>query len=1164
MNTSRILVLFVFVLILAKTNGQTHLHNHNASIEQLQFIENKGQWHEQPKFKSDLNGGQVWLEPGGFTYNFLKPEHVARMHEENHTGRPYSATSTIDGHVFRMKFVQSNTPEIRGTKKQSVYHNYFLGNDRSAWVSKAGVFHEVMYENLYEGIGLSAYSHSGHFKYDYHVSAGADPNEIRFRYEGGINVALKKGHLVITTSAGEVIEEAPYAYQLAGIRRIAVECEYKEVEPGIYGFYFPNGINPNYKLVIDPTVIAATYSGSTTTVYGHTATYDAAGNIYSGGAGFSGGGYPTTAGAYQISPAGSREYTITKYNPDGSAQIYATHLGGSSDDYPHSMVVNDSNELYVLGSSASTDFPTTGTAYSTANSGSYDLVISALSSDGSSLIASTYIGGSSLDGQNSPLSDNYGDTYKGEIYIDPNGSVYVASMTTSADFPTTPGAIQPAIGGSQDGLLIKLPADLSALSWSTFLGGSGEDAAYSVICDSNDDVYVVGTGSTGYTTTAGTYAPAYLGGSQDGFVAHISNDGSTLIASSFVGTSGRDQAYFVQVDKFDQVFVNGQSDGGMTSSAGCYSGPSSGSFIQQFSSDLTALNFTSIYGRMAPTAFLVDNCNNIYAAGHGGLSLLGSSSFDASVSAFDTDGAGFYLMVLNPNASSLNFGTFYGNNGAHVDGGTSRFDPQGVVYENVCSSSGSPTMPWAWGTSAGASYDSYVYKIDFEASGVTANASVSDLIACTGPPYDVDFTGSSGVPNHFWDFGDGTGTSTAVNPTYTYADTGTYTIMYVVIDSTTCNVTDTAYATIDVILPATFNAVIDVGPWDPCSPSDSLLVDLAFTGAGADSIVWDMGDGTIYLGDSVNHWYTNDSTYIITMTAYDNLCGNSGTVTDTVSYGTGGFDVDVSIEDFLSCTPAPFNVDFTGDSTLPEHYWDFGDGTPGSTLQNPTHTYLDTGTYDIIYVGIDSASCNIADTAYATISIAEAEQFDAEWEIIPPAPCEDTLFVDISFSGTGADSIYWDMDDGTAFINDTSIQHTYYTAGTYTISMTAWDFICDNTETISQTFIHDPFLGYGSIGIPNVFSPNGDSDNETFRVFYIGQPGVSPFPDMEKYKIQIYNRWGSMVFDSGDSPADWAWDGTDPSGQDVVDGVYFYTLSYKYFCDKVETTDITGHITVVR
>ena len=170
MNTSRILVLFVFVLILAKTNGQTHLHNHNASIEQLQFIENKGQWHEQPKFKSDLNGGQVWLEPGGFTYNFLKPEHVARMHEENHTGRPYSATSTIDGHVFRMKFVQSNTPEIQGAKKQSVYHNYFLGNDRSAWVSKAGVFHEVMYTNLYEGIGLSAYSHAGHFKYDYHVS----------------------------------------------------------------------------------------------------------------------------------------------------------------------------------------------------------------------------------------------------------------------------------------------------------------------------------------------------------------------------------------------------------------------------------------------------------------------------------------------------------------------------------------------------------------------------------------------------------------------------------------------------------------------------------------------------------------------------------------------------------------------------------------------------------------------------------------------------------------------------------------------------------------------------------------------------------------------------------------------------------------------------------
>ena len=1163
MHRFNILIPSVLAIVFANATAQTHSHDHIEHVAQLEFIQNNGQWNSNAQFMADLNGGKVWIESGGFTYDFLNPKHIQRMHEENHGDQPYSATSLIDGHVFKMKFLGNKKPIINGNLKQPLYHNYFIGNDRTKWAPKAHVFHEVAYKELYEGIGLTAYSHAGHFKYDYHIGKGGDPDQIRFTYEGAEGVSLKDGNLDITTSVGDIVEQAPYAYQVVGIRWVEVECKYMEGEDGAYGFFFPNGFNPGYKLVIDPTVIAATYSGSTSSVYGHTATYDAAGNIYSGGAGFSGGGYPTTTGAYQETPAGSREYTITKYNPDGSAQVWATHLGGTSEDYPHSMVVNDSNQLYVLGSSNSANYPTSTTAYSTSNSGSYDIVVSALSSDGASLIASTYIGGSNIDGQNS-IYDNYGDDFKGDIFIDPNGDVYIASMSQSTDFPTTSGAIQPTSGGSQDGVVIKLPADLSSLTWSTYLGGTGDDAAYSVVSDSNDDVYVSGTASTGYLTTAGTFAPIYLGGTADGFVSHIANDGATLLASSFIGTSGRDQAFFVQVDKFDQVFVNGQSDGGMTSSSGCYSGPSTGSFIQQLTSDLTTLNFTSTYGRMAPTAFLVDNCNNIYAAGHGGLSPLGTTGFDASVTAFDTDGAGFYLMVLDPNASGLNFGTFYGNDGAHVDGGTSRFDPQGVVYENVCSSSGSPTMPWAWATGTSAGWDSYVYKIDFEASGVTANANANDLIACTGPPFDVDFTGSSGVPNHFWDFGDGTGTSTLANPTYTYADTGTYNIMYVVIDSTTCNVTDTAYATIEVILPATFNAVIDVGPWDPCSPSDSLLVELNFTGTGADSIVWDMGDGTVYLGDSVNHWYVEDSTYIITMTAYDNLCGNTGIVTDTVSYGTGGFDVDVSIEDFLSCTPAPFDVDFTGDPALPDHYWDFGDGSPGSILQDPTHTYVDTGTYNIMYVGIDSASCNIADTAYATISITEAEQFAADWQIIPPAPCEDTLYVDISFSGSGADSIFWDMDDGSTFINDTSIQHTYYIAGTYTVSMTAWDFICDNTETITQTFTHDPFLGYGIIGIPNVFSPNGDSDNEMFRVFYIGQPGVNPFPDIEKYKIQIYNRWGLMVFESGDTSAEWEWDGTDRSGQDVVDGVYFYTLSYKYFCDEVETTDITGHITIVR
>ena len=349
MHRFNILIPSVLAIVFANATAQTHSHDHIEHVAQLEFIQNNGQWNSNAQFMAELNGGRVWMESGGFTYDFLNPKHVERMHEENHGDQPYSATSLLDAHVFKMHFLGNKEPIINGNLKQTLYHNYFIGNDRSKWASKAPLFHEVVYKELYKNIGLTAYSHAGNFKYDYHVFNGGDPDQIRFTYEGADDVSLRNGNLVITTSVGDIIEQAPYAYQVVGARRIGVMCEYIEAENGVYGFFFPNGFNPVFKLVIDPTVIAATYSGSTSSVYGHTATYDAAGYIYSGGAGFSGGGYPTTTGAYQENPAGSREYTITKYNPDGSAQIWATHLGGISSDYPHSMVVNDSNQLYILG-----------------------------------------------------------------------------------------------------------------------------------------------------------------------------------------------------------------------------------------------------------------------------------------------------------------------------------------------------------------------------------------------------------------------------------------------------------------------------------------------------------------------------------------------------------------------------------------------------------------------------------------------------------------------------------------------------------------------------------------------------------------------------------------------------------------------------------------------
>ncbi|MBK9540414.1 MAG: hypothetical protein IPO12_16970 [Flavobacteriales bacterium] len=176
--------------------------------------------------------------------------------------------------------------------------------------------------------------------------------------------------------------------------------------------------------------------------------------------------------------------------------LWSTMLGGQGDDLPHSLIVNANNEVYVLGTTGSPDFPTSGSAYDATFGGgatfspvgigvSYpngsDMVVARLSNDGSQLLGSTYLGGSLNDGHNSGvgLRYNYADEMRGEVLLDAEERVYVISCTQSADFPMTAGSPQPAFGGgSHDGVVARFDAALSTLQWSTYVGGSGPDAAF--------------------------------------------------------------------------------------------------------------------------------------------------------------------------------------------------------------------------------------------------------------------------------------------------------------------------------------------------------------------------------------------------------------------------------------------------------------------------------------------------------------------------------------------------------------------------------------------------------------------------------------------------------------------------------------------------------------
>jgi gliding motility-associated-like protein len=276
-----------------------------------------------------------------------------------------------------------------------------------------------------------------------------------------------------------------------------------------------------------------------------------------------------------------------------------------------------------------------------------------------------------------------------------------------------------------------------------------------------------------------------------------------------------------------------------------------------------------------------------------------------------------------------------------------------------------------------------------------------------------------------------------------------------------------------------------------------------------------------------------------------------------------GIIADSNVDDTVFCEEPPYLVQFNGSGeSVPYHFWNFGDG--GTSIEtNPVHEYAAAGLYDIRYIVIDSNTCNISDTSYSTLEIIQKETFSMIWESTPPSLCEDTLFVSMAFTGSGADSLIWNMDDGTIYYNDTVITHTYYIPGVYNATLTAYDLDCNISEIGEQTYVLTDEIITGLLDVPNIFSPNGDGLNDVFRLFFKDKPLANPLVAMQYYNVIIYNRWGKEIFESGDNISDWVWDGT-IDGRNADEGVYYYIILYNSLCEDEGTIRKTGYVTLVR
>ncbi|MFT6323046.1 MAG: gliding motility-associated-like protein [Halieaceae bacterium] len=739
-----------------------------------------------------------------------------------------------------------------------------------------------------------------------------------------------------------------------------------------------------------------------------------------------------------------------------------------------------------MGTTGSTDFPTTINGFDTsfnihnpiipvsiASTGVFyqngsDIVVTKLDSSGSNLLGSTYLGGTNTDGVNNGVNTyNYADEFRGEIDIDKKGKVYIVSCTRSDDNPVTASGFQnfklfPTVNHI-DGIVYKLNHDLSALEWTNYIGGNHGDAAYSIAINKDNDIYITGgTYSPDFPVTANAFDTTNSG-VNDAFISKISEDGNTLLSSTYYGSAAYDQSYFVELDFEDNPHIFGQTSAakGLLIHNALYHDSLGGQLITKFKPELDSVIWSTRFGtgsgipNISPTAFLVDVCSAIYLSGWGS-----TTGMDTAGGPFQgtTDGMDFYLMVLSADANSLQYGSFIGGVSTirdHVDGGTSRFDRKGKIYQAVCAGCGNfdnfPTFPnpGAWSNTNNTTYfqgcNLAVFKMDFLLPIVIADF---DAPTAGCAPLNITFDNVSKIQSlttYLWDFGDGT-TSTAFEPNHIYTVPGVYTIKLFVSDAATCNLSDSTIKTITILSntstflpnitkcngsPVEIGVAHNIDPslsyqWNPTTdlsdtsisnPLANPLINTAYT------LIIDNG----VCFDTVTQWVEVDSISTI-INGQSNVCSHDAPFTLTSI--TQGFDSNYIWSNFPGFS-----------DTIPS----LTGGT--SVLVSP----LDSANMYYLQV-ISSKGCLAIDSFQMVVQDLQ-NPITARFSD-PGTSCAPAI---INFSNTtdslSSTTYIWSFGDGgSSTISNPS--NVYPNKGTYTVTLIAKDTsICPQADTFSMEIL---------------------------------------------------------------------------------------------------------------
>jgi hypothetical protein len=515
--------------------------------------------------------------------------------------------------VLRLNFEGCNEVEPKGIEQLPHRNNYFYGNDSSKWCTNVPNYQELIYENIYDNIDLRYYSTDRGLKYDFIVRPGGDPSSIILNYQGAKDLKLdEKNNLIIQTSLGKIVDSELFIYQNINNYNNKIEGNFKIIKLWTCGFEIKGEYDYHNDLIIDPLVYSTFIGGTEPFAY------------------------------------------------DSSGDIAIDQIGNA----------------YVVGGTNSASFPTTPGAYNTVLNGTSDAYILKLNPSGSSLLYSTFIGGSYEESAH-------------EIEIDEYGNAIIVGFTKSSGFPTTLGTYDNSYNGEKDIYLLKLNLTGSNLLYSTFIGGSDDEDGYNMVIDINCSAYITGyTRSTDFPTTSGSFDETFQGGLSDAFILKFNFSSPTLSYSTFVGSGASDQGIDIKVDHNGNAIVTGSAGDDpankFPTTPGTYDtthNHNTDVFLLKLNQTGSGIIFSTLVGGSSfdnGISLAIDSYSNYYIAGW-----TASIDFPTTPNAYNTtyDSNEFFIIKLNSNCSSLLFSTFVG--GSNVDGKYAK-----IILDN----SGNPTI----------------------------------------------------------------------------------------------------------------------------------------------------------------------------------------------------------------------------------------------------------------------------------------------------------------------------------------------------------------------------------------------------------------------------------------------------------------------------------------